>query len=449
MSTRSLTRTLAALGLLYAFGCGQWVTTSTDTLTRSQARKWVSMQAISCDSSGCLHAVWTEATSTFLRNVMYARKPADSGWTRPEVIAESANNHAALAVEPNTGHVHVTWTVPVGSTADVMYATNRTGTWVKTRLTDDSLSEWLPTIALEDDKAHVAWIVQTPDRAYHIAYATNRSGAWQPQTLWGSQLGGFGSGASPWVAVEPSGIAHITYRGGDYPAYRVHHAQNRIPGDTVWYYEVLGPTENDVDYVSAVAARDSGELFVVVSGNDGWGFPWTTSYLHRPRNSTRWDQYQLMTASASACMRGFAMDHNFVHCTWERINGNINTEEIYHCSNFNGYWFNSGIRTDGISSTGALVIDPRHCGHALILVGSSPDSSQVYCVNSAPLTGIENPSRPLPGSRPRARLTRSLSGAGVYFPDGRQAGAIPGRRLPAGLYFVRTGFGVAPFMLVR
>jgi hypothetical protein len=407
------------------------------------------MQAIACDSTGTLHAVWTEAISTALRNVVYARRPADSGWTRPEVVAESTNNHSAVAVEPLTGVAHAVWTVPVGTTADVVYATNRSGAWVQTRLTQDSLAEWLPTLALEQDRAHVAWIVQDQSRAYYIAYATNRSGAWQSQVLWGSRLGGFGSGASPWLAVEHSGVAHITYRGGDYPAYRVHHAENRIPGDTVWYYEVLGPTANDVDYVSAVAARDSGELFAVVSGNDGWGFPWTTSYLHRPANSTQWDQYQLMTASASACIRGFAMDRSHVHCTWERINGNVNMEEIYHCSNFSGYWFNSGIRTDGISSTGALAIDPDHCGHAFVLVGSSPDSSQLYCVNSAPLTGIEDTPKPLPGRRSRALLARALPAATAFSPDGRLVCAKPGRQVPAGLYFVRTETELTPLLLVR
>ncbi len=448
-STRLLIRTLAVFALFLTLTHGQWLTTSTDTVTRSPARKWASMQAIVCDSAATLHATWTEAATVALRNVMYARRPADSVWTRPEIVAESAGNHVAIAVEPGTGTAHLVWAAPTGSTADICHATNRSGNWVVTRLTQDSLAEWQPSIALEDNRVHLAWIVQTPDRAYHIAYATDRSGAWQTQVLWGSQLGGFGSGASPWIAVEPSGLAHITYRGGDYPAYRVHHAQSRIPGDTVWFYEVLGPTENDVDYVSAVAAHDSGELFVVVSGNDGWGFPWTTCYLHRPANSAQWDQYQLMTASASALLRGFALDHNYVHCTWERINGNINTEEIYHCSNFNGYWFNSGIRTDGISSTGALTIGPDHRGHALILVGASPDSSELYCVNSAPLTGILDAHRSLSHDRCRATLTRTLPGPDAFLPDGRQVRAVPGRTLPAGLYFVRAETETTPFLLVK
>lgn len=447
--TRSLIRTLAALVLLCSLARSQWVTTSTDSVTRTIARKWVTMQAVACDSTGCLHAAWTEAASTAFKKVMYACKPADSGWTAPAVVAESANNHAAIAVEPNTGYAHVTWTVPLGTTADVMYATNRTGAWVKTRLTDDSLSQWLPTIALEGNKAHVAWIVQAPDRTYYIAYATNRTGPWQAQTLWGSQLGGFGSGASPWLAVEASGLAHVTYRGGDYPDYHVHHAENRIPGDTTWYYEVLGPTANQTDLVSAIAARDSGELFAVLSGNDGWGMPFRTSYLRRPAGSNTWDSYQLMTASASACMRGFAMDGEYVHSTWERINGNVNAEEIFHCSNHNGYWFNSGIRTDGISSAGAIAIDPEHCGHALVLVGSAPDSSQALCVNSAPLTGVEDTPQPLPDSRSRARLVRDLPGADVFYPDGRLVRIVSGHELRAGLYFVRTETAFTPFVLVR
>lgn len=95
-----------------------------------------------------------------------------------------------------------------------------------------------------------------------------------------------------------------------------------------------------------------------------------------------------MTADASATIRGFAMDSNFVHVSWERVNGNILTEEIYHCSNFSGHWFNSGIRTDGQTSYGALVIDNNHCGHSLVISGANIDSQQVYCINSAPLTSL-------------------------------------------------------------
>jgi len=151
----------------------------------------------------------------------------------------------------------------------------------------------------------------------------------------------------------------------------------------------LEPPPNQEHVVtSALGAKDNGEIFLAASGNDGWGFPFRTCYLHRPPNSSNWDTYQLMTADASATMNGFAMDSNFVHISWERVSGNILMEEIYHCSNFSGEWFNSGIRPDGQTRYGALVIDNYHSGHCLVISGPNVDSQQVYCINSAPLTNL-------------------------------------------------------------
>jgi len=430
--SRSPTRLLFGFALVAGLARAQWVTTATDTVTHSFVRKWLSMQALAIDSTGSLHGAWTEQVTTTLRRVVYACRPADSSWREPVTVADSTNNHCAIAVEPGTGHAHIAWTVPTGTTADVMYATNRSGQWQSTRLSSDSLAEWLPSIALEPDgAAHVAWIVQDITDAYHIAYATNRSGSWRAQVLQGSQLGGFGSGAAPWLAVAPDGIVHVTYRGGDYPEYHVHHAQNVNPDDTVWTYEILA-TGNPADYTSAVYAADSGELFAVVSGDEGWGMPCHTYFLHRPPNTNQWDPAELMTASASASMRGFAQDGRLTHCTWERINGNIRTEEIYHCSNIRGFWYNSPIRADGITSNGALALDQEHRGYCLVLAGAAMDSQQVYCVHSAPLTGVEEPSvaapvrlsAPASVSRVPVRLSGLAGTVRVIASDGRLIRAL-------------------------
>jgi len=427
---------LAAFALCGARG---WVTTATDTVTHTVARKWLTMQALAVDSGGTLHAVWAEAQTVALKYIMYARKPADSAWIEPKVVAESANTHAAIAVERKTGVAHVTWTVQFGSTADVFYATNKTGHWVTTRMTDDSLEQWLPTITLEGDTApHLAWVVLDSTDTYHIMYSTRRSGAWKTQMLAGSQLGGFGSGAGPWIAVGPEGIAHITYRGGDYGDYHIHHAQNSSPGDTAWTYEVL-QTQSLNDFNSAVAAMDSGELYLVCSGNDGWGMPFRTCYLHRPPNSNQWEPSVLMTASASACMRGFTTDGDVVHATWEEINGNLQMEKIYHVSNVSGLWYNSAIRDDRRTSYGAVAVGSDHCGHALMLVDSAvdSDSQQIFCVHSEPFTAIAEPEshirRPYASATlhqlPGRILLPELAGAEVrvYDAAGREV-----RRLAAG-----------------
>jgi len=394
---------LLPVALSFTVTLGQWVTTGTDTLPAGRTtHKFLTMQSLAIDSAGTLHAAWIEQVGTGPKFIMYSRKPPDSAWTEPERVAETTANHVSLAVEPSSGRAHIAYQFQWGSIEDLCYATNRTGSWQYYRLTRDTVYDHLPALALEQESlAHIAWITLDPGRAYRIAYITNRTGSWQRQLLSQSQLGGFGLGAAPWLSLQPDGSAHVTYRGGDYPDYHVHHAENRFAGDTVWSYEVLS-SGNPYDYTSASAAKESGELFVVVSGDEGWGMPCHTYYLHRPPGSNQWDQFQLMTASASASLRGFAMDGRFSHATWELINGNIRTEKLYHCSNVSGHWFNSPIREDGRTSGGAIVIDQNRCGHCLVLVRITNDSSLVCCLHSAPFTAIAQP--PVP-TEPCARAS--------------------------------------------
>jgi hypothetical protein len=463
--SRSWTRLLAVLVLTSA-ARSQWVTTSTDTITNTIARKWMTMQSLARDSSGCLHACWVEAAGAAApKDIYYARKPVDSAWTSPLLVADSAANHAAMAVGWGDGAAHIACAWQWGTTEDVCYLTNRSGEWTDTRITNDTLYGHTPTIALEADSIpHIAWITTDASRAYRIAHVSNRSGTWQTYVLSGSRLGGFGLGAAPWIEVSPQSRVHVTYRGGDYPDYHVHHAQNSNPEDTVWTYEAL-VTGNPYDYTSAAYAADSGELFVVIAGNEGWGMPFHTYFLHRPPGTNQWDQYQLMTASASADLRGFTMDRGSVQATWEPVNGNIREEKLYHCSNSRGYWFNSNIRDDGITGGGSLVVDDRHSGHCLMLVGAAMDSQQVYCANSAPLPGVES-------SRPAERLSRMLVASparppvrfecpavDVYALDGRPVhqASVPvwdgtdqqGRVLPQGTYIARLGPLSQAFVLTR
>jgi hypothetical protein len=96
-----------------------------------------------------------------------------------------------------------------------------------------------------------------------------------------------------------------------------------------------------------------------------------------------------MTSTLSATLRGFAMDGNIVHISWEQVNGNILMENIFHCTNAWGNWLNSSLLADGQTTYGSLVIDNSHQGHALVASGPSTTTQRVYCVNSASLSSIQ------------------------------------------------------------
>jgi hypothetical protein len=427
------------------------------------------MQALAIDNNQTLHAVWTERTTPGSNRIYYSHKHPDSSWIAPELVADSVNINPVIGVEQNTGRVHIAYTVTIITYPELCYATNQTGNWERTRLTSNEVYDQSPTIAVKGSSAHIAWITIDSTSEYCIAYGIYSSGNWSTETLYGSQLGDFGLGAAPYLALEPAGIPHISYRGGNYGDYHIHHAENPF-GDSTWVYEILY-TVNANDFSSALAAFNSGELYLVASGNDGWGLPFRTCYLHRPANSSPWDPYQLMTGDASATIRGLAMDLNFVHVSWERVNGNILTEEIYHCSNFSGHWFNSGIRTDGQTSYGALIIDNNHCGHSLVISGANIDSQQIYCINSAPLTSINETknsnlvklfNKSIRIIRPPVQLKLpdcDVTKVSIYNSGGRLITRIPvqddgivfwnDRSISTGIYICRYNHYTQPFILIK
>ena len=461
----------SGLLLVAALAVGQWQTTSIDTLTPAPGRCWIGLQAIVVDDAGTLHAAWSEAGADGARRILYARRHPDSAWSEPDTVTEQAGSAPALAVEPVSGQPHVTYSWPSDAEAEVYYATRTDSGWQLTQLTDNDHYDVSPSVALEDDHAHVAWITVDSADAYRIGYASNRSGSWSAQTLLGSQLGGFGTGAAPFLAVEPGGRAHVSYRGGDYNDYSIHHAENRSPGDTAWDCESLSSV-NLQDYSSALSAGDSGALLLALSGNDGWGMPFRSCYLRRAAGAPNWDPYELMTGSSSAALCGFAVHDGVVHITWERISGNIATGELYHCSNVSGSWVSSALRPDGMTHCGALAVDTSHAGHCLVVSGPGLDSQRVYCINSEPFTSVEE-RHPVAGLRARAATlcrvpvriaARGDTHVGVYSAAGAlvrtlavtDTGAVlwdgldhKGRTVPAGTYFARAGERSTAFVLLR
>lgn len=452
---------------------GAWVTTGIDTITDSRARKSVSIQSIAVDSRLTLHAAWVERLGVGPNYLLYSSKSPGSNWSVAETIAESVAVRVALTVEKNTGFAHIAFIQQFADTTELCYATNRTGTWQTIRITKDTICDFTPTIALESDSfAHIAWVTREPGIAFRIGYATNRTRTWETQILRLSQLGDFGSGALPYLALSPAGIAHITYRGGNYPDYHIHHAENTGPGDTSWSYEVL-TTGNDYDYVSALAAQEGEELFLVASGNDGWGMPFRTHYLHRPAHSSNWDQYQLITASASASMEGFCMEKRNVHITWQLINGNLIMEQLYHCSNYTGIWFNSPIRADSHTTGGSIVVDSTACGHVLAIIETQSDT-ELYCIHSAPFTGITEtdchplPARSLAPTFVKDQVSFTLTGdrterVEIYGKNGVLVRIIKpkqnqvrwdcraenGAQLATGIYFIRCGSQIGRVVLIK
>lgn len=363
----------------------QWVTIGIDTIVNNSYPKSLTKQSLIIDSFNTLHAIWHERVGN-LYYLFYSYKRPDSNWITPILLAETTNGNGVIACEPN-GKVHIAYTSPIVNYNELYYLTNHYGRFQKIRITNDNLYDASPTISFRNNLCHIVWIKSLAGGGYKLYYFIGKLDSFNIYQIRSSELGDFGLGASPYISVSPEGICHISYRGGNYPDYHIHHSENSFLGDTNFQYEVL-ETGNLYDYNSAIYSKENGELFLCASGDSGWGRRKRTFYLHRPANSRIWEPYQLMTDTNSADMRSFFVKDDKVHISWERINGNIATRNIYHTSNFTNIWITSPILTDGRTASGGLVIDNNNFGY-LLIAHQDGNNYQILCFKSQPFSGIK------------------------------------------------------------
>ncbi|MBS4029132.1 MAG: T9SS type A sorting domain-containing protein [Ignavibacteriales bacterium] len=205
-----------------------------------------------------------------------------------------------------------------------------------------------------------------------------------------SELGPFGSGASPFIAVNLYGVAHIVYRGGDFGTYQIHHAYNLLPGDTAWQHENIS-TPNGNDFSAQLVVDDFNTLHLLASGNDGFGFPPHAYYFKKP-DAGNWSSPELTTGNGAGWGTSLFIDnHGNAHILWEETSGNIYTGNIFYASNRTGAWVSDSLFCDGKSYGGNLVLDENGFGHALLFNGNTFDTEEILALHSPqPITDVKN-----------------------------------------------------------
>lgn len=372
-------------------GLAQWIGATRDTLTDDLFRDENSSQCIACDNSNTLHVVWQRANSGSGWRVFYGRGGA-TPWSTPIEVGDSSltSFHPALAVESGTGTPWVVYQASYATSDEIVIAKDSTSAWGRTRLTNNTTPDFSPTIAIDpSNKVHLAWIGQDASSNWKIVYATNLNGNWQTQLLTGSSLGGFGSGAAPFIAVTQSGVAHIFYRGGDYPDYHIHHATNSLPGDTAWSFEIV-TTPNANDFTSSAVIDTQGTLHLLASGNDGFGFPPHAYYTQKVLGGS-WSSPELANPGGTGNGGSLIIDRfGKAHITWDEVNGNIITGNLYYATNKSGAWTSVPVQLDNQTYSGVLTVDGMRRGHILAYNGATFPMQEIIVIHSnGVLTGLD------------------------------------------------------------
>jgi hypothetical protein len=387
----------------------QWENPVVDTITNTQVRKETTLQSLCLDDSGFVHLVWKHQVTGGWRIFYCTNSPAGL-WGTPQGVGDSLQ----VAFEPA-----MAWSSIIGipfvvyeQNSEIYAAYLSSGLWQAEPITANVQLDCSPTIAIDSwGLPHAAWITDDLGTGeYKIAYAASYMAGpylgWIIQTLAGSDLGPYGTGASPFIAVTPEGIAHIVYRGGDYGNYHIHHAWNSAPTDTIWNYEILY-SGNANDFSAAMVIEGDGDLHLAVSGNDGWGFPGRVYCFHKPLGQA-WQQYELASLTSSAVEPSLSVDGNGMpHIVWMETSGNFYTGNIYYSGkDSTGAWqVMLVIGNDYFSPS--FQIDQQGYGHVACHTGGNTSIYDIYHVKSSSvLTAVEEFENPIVGSGP-AYILRS------------------------------------------
>ncbi len=369
----------------------QWENPVVDTITNTQIRKETTLQSLCVDDSDFVHLVWKHQMTGGWR-IFYCTNSPGGMWGAAQVVGDSME----VAFDPA-----VAWSSGVGvpfvvyeQDSEIYSAYPSGGAWDIVPITINARFDRSPTIAVDAWLPHAAWITDdsvTGD--YKIAYASSYFAGpylgWIVETLTGSYLGPYGTGASPFIAVTPEGVAHVVYRGGDYGNYHIHHAWKSAPTDTIWNYEILY-SGNANDFSAAMVIEEDGDLHLAVSGNDGWGFPGRVYYFYKPYGQA-WQQYELASLTSSAAEPSLGVDENGnPHIVWMETSGNFYTGNIYYSGkDSTGAWQVSMV-IGGDHFVPSFQIDQEGYGHIACHTGSNTSIYDIYHVKSSSvLTCVE------------------------------------------------------------
>ena len=297
-------------------------------------------------------------------NVLYHYKQSSNGeWLMAESVTDSASmgtlGDIAIALNPLT----MLPVVVFQSNERIWFAERQNGgVWTRTLLGDSTEAAYSPDVAVNlDGHIYVVYIVDRTN-GYQLGCAYFDGFVWQFDYI-DTDIGDFGLGAAPRVAMDGNSAAHIVFRGGNFGSYAARHATNEFGGGTEWVVSTLAVPHAE-SYPGDIAVDEFDGVHCVSSGSDGFGIPGPVYYHHQSPGGT-WSFGVPVTGGESAGNPVIALDsHGDPHVFALGINGNIYTEMLIYSSSVTG-WFPETIYGHS-SGTPALVIDPLDYGIALV-----------------------------------------------------------------------------------
>lgn len=314
------------------------------------------------------------------------------GYMYPERVAESDMPcfHPAIASRCSDNDYDIMIVFESGEDIWGCINHDRFEPWDFSNVTNSADPDLSPSIAFGSNCSHGAWITLI-NSEYKIAYFKCCGDSISIETINSSELGPFGSGAEPFI-IAVGDEPHIFYRGVNGGAYHIHHAY-RVQPDSDWSIEYVMTPNND-DYKVSAAINIIGDIYLAISGNDGFGFPGRVYCTSRDHNTGQWSTPQLVTGSYSATNASIALGFGsrafIASCG---VSGNIYDGNVYLSSDTSGSFetrllgsYSSVTRAvvaNIISEFGVVIFDAPIGGN------QGRDIELVYYGPDIPTTGID------------------------------------------------------------
>ena len=241
---------------------------------------------------------------------------------------------------------------------------------------------------------HMAWVMDR-GQDFKIAYANDRDGSFQTEIIEDSNLGFYGSGAAPFI-IGIGNEPHIFYRGENDGHFHIHHAYKVHP-DSSWIIEYI-TTPNLDDYRVTACYSIVRDIYLAISGNEGWGMPSHIYYTKCDHNTLQWSTPENVTGDISATSGSiFERPGNEVYIASCGATGNIYDGHIYLSDNLSGSFQTQTLATyqactqpvlaDIIGEYAMLALDAP-------IDGEGDDHFEIVCLR--PDFAISVDERPLP-----------------------------------------------------
>ena len=192
-------------GVSYASdSSGAWTSSTTIYPNGTQGDSFVE-PAIAVDATGRRHVLYVYLTETYTPGLMYTSAPSGGSWQATPTRLYSGVMGSPDAVVDSANKLHIAW-LDFGSSPGIYYATNASGSWVRTRLSRSS-ADGAPSIAVDSNGK----ILVVFARGYWAAtpgmyLVTNRTGSWSTTLISDDNFAG-----DPSLDVGPDGLADIAY----------------------------------------------------------------------------------------------------------------------------------------------------------------------------------------------------------------------------------------------